>query len=189
MTSGSTLLVLQEKLANKRVKADGGQQRSTFIGRRWLPLSLLYGSNVIRKYHLEEQKIPSGFQIYSDDLGVAGIHHRRDVAAKFVNQTNQWLEFEGEPLNKFDEYAIKVLGCYQQNNEIIKLHVGYVPASIAKQINRFFIYECIPRLTKTYISESGYVEIELQVLGPKGRLNEYQLLYENTNDEDEDDEE
>lgn len=132
-----------------------------------------------RKYHSKEQKIPAGFQIY-DELEVAGIQHRRDVAATFVNQTNQWLEFEGEPLNKFDEYAIKVLGCYQHNNEIIKLHVGYVPANIAKQINTFSINECVPRLAKTYIGESGYVEIEFQVLGPKGRLSEYQLLYEST---------
>jgi hypothetical protein len=132
-----------------------------------------------KKYHLNEQKIPAGFQIY-DELEVAGVQYKRDLAATFVNQTNQWLEFEGEPLNKFDKYAIKVLGCYQHNNEIIKLHVGYVSANIAKQINTFSINECVPRLAKTYISDSGYVEIEFQVLGPKGRLSGYQLLYENT---------
>lgn len=143
-----------------------------------------------RKYHLQEQeqKIPAGFQIYDDRLEVAGIPHRKDVAAKFVNQTNPWLEFESEPLNSYDSNAIKILGCYQQNNETIKLHVGYVPASIAKQITNFSAAECKARLLKTYIGDSGYVEILFQVLGPKGRIEEYASFYEPTDeDEDEDD--
>lgn len=145
---------------------------------------------VARKYHLKEpeQKIPAGFMIYDDRLEVAGIQHRRDVAAQFVNQTNQWLEFENEPLNSYDPNAIKILGCYQQNNEIIKLHVGYVPASITKQITNFSADECKARLLKTYIGDSGYVEILFQVLGPKSRIDEYASFYEPTDeDEDEDD--
>lgn len=138
----------------------------------------------VKKYHLreQEQKIPDGFQIYDERLEVAGIQHRRDAAAQFVSQTNQWLEFESEPLNNYDPNAIKILGCYQQNNENIKLHVGYVPASIAKQITNFSADECKARLLKTYIGESGYVEILFQVLGPKGRIEEYAAFYEPTSD-------
>lgn len=141
----------------------------------------------VKKYHLreQEQKIPDGFRIYDERLEVAGIQHRRDAAAQFVNQTNLWLEFESEPLNSYDPNAIKILGCYQQNNENIKLHVGYVPASIAKQITNFSADECKARLLKTYIGESGYVEILFQVLGPKERIQEYASFYEPT-DEDED---
>lgn len=144
---------------------------------------------VAKKYHLKEpeQKIPDGFMIYDDRLEVAGIQHRRDVAAQFVNQTNQWLEFESEPLNSYDSNAIKILGCYQQNNENIKLHVGYVPASIAKQITNFSADECKARLLKTYIGESGYVEILFQVLGPKGRIEEYASFYEPTDEDLEED--
>jgi hypothetical protein len=145
----------------------------------------------IKKYHLKEpeQKIPDGFQIYDERLEVAGIQHRRDAAAQFVNQANQWLEFESEPLNSYDPNAIKILGCYQQNNEDIKLHVGYVPASVAKQITDFSADECKARLLKTYIGESGYVEILFQVLGPKERIQEYASFYVHTDEDDEYDDE
>lgn len=140
---------------------------------------------LFKKYHLQEQKIPAGFQIYDERLEVVGIQYRRDAAANFVEQVTQWVEFESEPSNKFDPNAIKVLGCYQQeNNEIEKLHIGYIPANIAKQINRFSVSECMPRLLKTYIGESGYVEILIQVLGPKGRAEEYGALHENDDEED-----
>lgn len=141
--------------------------------------------SMFKKYHLQEQKIPAGFEIYDERLEVAGIQHRRDAAAKFVEQAIQWVEFESEPLNNFDSNAMKILGCYQQDNDVKKLHVGYVPARIAKQINSFSVNECIPRLLKTYIGNSGYVEILIQVLGPKGRIEEYASFYEPT-DEDED---
>ncbi len=145
------------------------------------------GSSIrIKKYHLREpeQKIPEGFQIYDERLEVAGIQHRRDAAAQFVNQANQWLEFESEPLNSYDSNAIKILGCYQQNIEEIKLHVGYVPASVAKQITDFAADECKARLLKTYIGESGYVEILFQVLGPKERIQEYASFYVHTDEDD-----
>jgi hypothetical protein len=144
----------------------------------------------IKKYHLKEpeQKIPPGFMIYDERNEVAGIQHRRDAAAQFVNQTNQWLEFESEPLNSYDSNAIKILGCYQLNDEIVKLHVGYVPASTAKQITDFSADECKARLLKTYIGESGYVEILFQVLGPKERIEEYASFYVHTDEDDEDDE-
>jgi hypothetical protein len=142
-----------------------------------------------RKYHLKEheQKTPDGYQIYDDRLEVAGIQHRRDAAAQFVNQTNQWLEFESEPLNSYYSYAIKVLGCYLQNEEVIKLHVGYVPASIAEQITNFSADKCKARLLKTYIGVSGYVEILFQVLGPKGKQEEYALFYVKTDEDDDED--
>lgn len=142
-----------------------------------------------RKYHKDEQKIPTGFQKYSEEIGVAGIQHRRDAATKFVNSANQWLEFEPEPLNKFDSNAIKVLGCCKLENEISKIHVGYVPALMAKQIKKSLIEEFRPRLYKTYIGESGYVEIEFQLLGPKGRFEEYMSFYEYLPQDDEEDEE
>lgn len=130
-----------------------------------------------RKYHLreQEQKIPAGYQIYVDRLEVAGIHHRRDAAAQFVKQTNLWLEFLSEPSNSYDSNAIMILGCYKQYDKINRTHVGYVPASIAKQITRFSADECKARLLKTYIGDSGYVEILFQVLGPKGRIEEFHL--------------
>lgn len=126
-----------------------------------------------KKYHLKEQKIPRGFQIWlgKDGVEVAGIQFRRDAATEFVTQENHWLEFEAEPSNNFDEHAIKILGCYRENEEIVKLHIGYVPTGLSKKITLFPIQKCTPRLFKTYIGKSGYVEIQFQVLASKGSNN------------------
>lgn len=56
---------------------------------------------------------------------------------------------------------------WEINDENIKLHVGYVPANIAKQITNLSTEECKARLLKTYLGDSGYVEILFQMLGPK----------------------
>lgn len=130
------------------------------------------------EYHLKELKIPVGYQIYYDNVDVSGVCFRRESAVKFINQTTKWVEFESEPLNKYDSNAIKILGCYQLDNEhVTKLHVGYVPANIAKKINNFSISECMPRLLKTYIGRDDYAEIMIQILGPKAKIREFEQLY------------
>jgi hypothetical protein len=85
-----------------------------------------------RKYHLQEQKIPDGFQIYDERLEVAGIPHRKDVAAQFVNQTDQWLEFESEPLNSYDSNAIKILIATKTRN-LFGLNFRFLIQTIMKK--------------------------------------------------------
>lgn len=142
-------------------------------------IPVLKQHELIRDYHLKEdaQKIPDNFQIYEERLDVVGIQYRKETATKFVEQKNQWLEFECEPSNKHDSNAIKILGCYNQDNNVVKLHVGYVPAEVAKVVTAFSASECRVRLLKTYVGESGFVEILFQILGPKGRIEEYARLY------------
>ena len=38
-----------------------------------------------RKYHLDEQDIPEGFQIFEDRLEVAGVRFRKEDAAAFAS--------------------------------------------------------------------------------------------------------
>ncbi|HSS47024.1 MAG TPA: hypothetical protein VLL03_06400, partial [Burkholderiales bacterium] len=44
------------------------------------------------KYHLDEQEIPDGFQIFEERLEVAGVGFRKEDAAAFVTAKDGWLE-------------------------------------------------------------------------------------------------
>ena len=127
---------------------------------------------MIRRRHLHEQEIPQGLQIYEDWVQVAGVGFRKQEAAAFARSKNLWLELEREPTNKYDENAIKVIGCSRGFFGTKRRHIGYVPEDLAKTIaeSNFSIQ---PRLKYTYVGESGFVEIEFQILGPKGQKHEF----------------
>jgi hypothetical protein len=125
---------------------------------------------VIRKYHLCEEKIPDGFQIFEDRLEVAGVSFRRKQATSFVRSNNIWLELEWDEGNAQDKNAIKVIGCSKGLFRVKRRFIGYVPRDIAKEIIQGgFLQEVRPRLLKTYVGESGFVEILFQILGPEGK--------------------
>ncbi len=68
---------------------------------------------VIKKYHLQEQEIPDGFQVFAE-AAVAGVSFRKGDAKKFAevaSRSKVWLELEREPNNQFDKNAIKIIGC------------------------------------------------------------------------------
>jgi hypothetical protein len=127
-----------------------------------------------KEYHLSEQPIPDDFQIFEDRLDIAGIQHRKIDAVKFISSKEQWLEFERDEKNKFDLNAIKVKGCTKGLFGTKKRFVGFVPSDVASRIVYFGIEECKPRLLKTYLGDSGFVEIKFQVIGPKGKKKDYQ---------------
>ena len=64
----------------------------------------------MREYHLQDQKIPDGFQIFEDRLEVAGVSFRKSNAASFAKSGTKWLELERDHGNKHDINAIKVIG-------------------------------------------------------------------------------
>ena len=126
------------------------------------------------KYHLNEQEIPSGFQIFEDRLEIAGVSFRKKDAAAFAKSKQPWLELEREQENKYDENAIRVLGCNKGFLGTKRRFIGYVPKEIAKMIvDGGFWGKIHPRLLKTYVGDSGFVEILFQILGPKGQKNKY----------------
>jgi hypothetical protein len=121
--------------------------------------------------------IPDGFQIYTG-VALVGVTFRKDDALRFANSQNQSLELEREPDNSHDKNAIKVIGISKRGRGFI----GYVPKDVAAQISRSGMYDTLrPRLGRVYESASydsdfggPYLEINLQILGPKGRKVQFE---------------
>jgi len=133
-----------------------------------------------KKYHLQDQEIPSGYMIFEERLEVAGIQFRKDDALSFSqNPDGCWLDFEREENNKYDKNAIKVIGCRKGFIGIKRYFVGYVPKEISKIIIEGGYWGVVkPRLLKTYIGKGEYVEILFQLLGPKEKKHEYTRVEE-----------
>ena len=69
-----------------------------------------------------------------------------------------------EPTNEHDPNAIKVVARNSDSGPLI--HVGYVPAQLAKQIVKSGMIEQIhPRLRMVQIGE--YVDVEFDICGPR----------------------
>ena len=127
-----------------------------------------------RNYHLGEQEIPDGLQIFEERLEVAGVSFRKDDATAFATTKDGWLELERELGNKYDPNAIKVIGCNKGFFGIKRRFIGYVPKEISRLIvEGKYLDQIHPRLLKTYIGDRGFVEILFQILGPKGKKFEF----------------
>lgn len=125
-------------------------------------------------YHLGA--IPDGFQIFEERLEVAGISHRKADAVAFVRRGKDiWLELSPEPNNPYDRNAIRVIGCAKGFFGTKRYFIGYVPAKVASAIvHHDYVRKIQPRLLKTWIGDTGYVEVLFQILGPKGERYAYQ---------------
>ena len=127
-----------------------------------------------RKYHLQNQKIPDGFQIFEDRLEVAGVSFRKSDAASFAKSGTGWLELERDHGNKHDKNAIKVIGCNKGFFGTKRRFIGYVPKDVAKLVvTNGFWGRIQPQLLKTYVGADGFVEILFQILGPEGQKYKY----------------
>ena len=128
-----------------------------------------------KKYHLQEQSIPDGFVIFEERLEVAGIQFRKDKALVFVkNPEGCWLEVERDENNKYDKNAIKVIGCRKGLFGTNRYFIGYVPKEISRRIVKGGFWGLVtPRLLKTYVSDTGFIEILFQVLGPRENRNRF----------------
>ncbi len=87
-----------------------------------------------RSYHLGEQEIPDGFQIFEERLEVAGVSFRKEDAAAFASATDGWLELERDLGNKHDRNAIKVIGCNKGFFGTKRRFIGYVPILLKNSI-------------------------------------------------------
>ncbi|WP_341503440.1 HIRAN domain-containing protein [Gallaecimonas sp. GXIMD4217] len=127
-----------------------------------------------KDYHLADQPIPDGFQIYEERLDVAGISNYKKAASKFIRGNSPSLLLAREPTNKYDKNAIMIIGCYKGFMRTKKVHIGYVPKSVAKLMCEFGFQAFQPRLLKRYEGKSGFVEVLFQLLGPAGRKKLYE---------------
>ena len=90
---------------------------------------------VTKKYHLQEQSIPDGFEIFEDTLEVAGIQFRKNDAIAFAEKSDEgWLEFERDQNNQYDKNAIKLIGCHKSMFGESRRFIGYVLKEISQLI-------------------------------------------------------
>lgn len=122
----------------------------------------------IKKYHLQEQDIPDGHQIFADRLEVFGVRHRRRACIAFCKGREQSLSFRLAPRNRFDPNAIEIHGHWRGWLFRRSKLLGYVERDLAAKIAGLELGARIkPRLFKTYLGRGGYVEIGYQITGPK----------------------
>ena len=125
----------------------------------------------IKEYPLPP--IPKGHQIYATCVNPAGIKYYRETAIDFVKGSGQKLLLKHETDNPEDPNAIKIVGVWTKigflgGTKEASGHIGYIPGDIAAVITeQGVLNEIQPRLRKRYLSERGFVEIELDITGPK----------------------
>jgi hypothetical protein len=86
------------------------------------------------KYHLQEQQIPDGFQIFEGRIEIVGVAFRKSEAASFAKSKNSWLELERDERNEYDRNALKIIGCSKGFFGTKRRFIGHVPRDVAKKI-------------------------------------------------------
>lgn len=120
--------------------------------------------------------IPEGYQIYKRMLFVAGITYRKEDASRFIRSYNQTLEFESEPNNPKDKFAIKLIGVTPSE----RYFVGYVPKEISAAIIKAGLLDTVfPRIDRTYHGSKDYVEIRFQIIGLKENKKKFDAFLNN----------
>ena len=122
--------------------------------------------------------IPGGMRIWVTDVEVAGIQHRLSAARAFAKGRSHELLLEREPRNRHDTNAIKVIGVYEGWFFTHSVHIGYVPADIAKLVaDRGDFDQLRPRLKNIWWG--GYVRdfivVRFDILEPKPSRKELLL--------------
>jgi hypothetical protein len=130
-----------------------------------------------KDFHLDRQPIPEGFSIFEERLSVAGISYRKHDALAFCHASNPYLEFKHEPSNSHDQNAIQIWGCWDGFIWQKRRLIGYVPREVSKSVvNVGLEYLILPRLLKTYASDDDFVEVLFQIIGPKNKFKEYEMV-------------
>lgn len=121
--------------------------------------------------------IPAGYQIYARHVEVAGVHHRKKAALLFAEHEEVGLRLRVEPDNPAEPNALMVLGVVPRldgGEGTDGIHIGYVPREVTARIRAGHLFGVIePRLTKIYVSDTDFIEIVFQILGPKDRKAEW----------------
>ena len=128
------------------------------------------------------EQIPEGFQIFQDRVAIAGMLHYKDAAILFAERHVEygigWVEFERDLSNSYDPNAIKIMGCNKTRSGHQRNLLGYMPKEVSEVlVERGYLEYVIPRLTNAYVSESGYIEILFQILGPKEKIYEFRQCF------------
>lgn len=119
--------------------------------------------------------IPKGMRIFTS-TEIVGIAHYRTASIRFVNATGQRLRLVPEPTNQVDANAIRVFGVsIEAGCENTQL-LGYLNRILARTITRGgFVKEVLPRLWNGWVSDKDFVNIQLDLVGPEPRFEEFCL--------------
>src|SRR5438105_4080604 len=102
--------------------------------------------------------IPAGHCLFASDLEVSGIQHHKADALSFAHGKEHSLEFVPEPDNPHDRNAIAIWGSYTGWLLRHRVHVGYVPADVAKALGeRNLIASTLARLKNIWVSDEDFV--------------------------------
>jgi hypothetical protein len=119
--------------------------------------------------------IPSGYQIYANNLPIAGIKYRKAEAIRFANSSNPELGLEREPNNEHDPNAIKLIGVSGSS----KYFIGYIPKDLSEQIVSTGLFDSVkPRLARIYIGKNDFIDIQYQIIGPKANKKQFEGFLE-----------
>ena len=121
---------------------------------------------------------PEGLQIYESYIEPAGAYWEYPNVLKFIQGgKNLCLELEREPKNKHDPNAIKIIGVVRGWIFAKRYHIGYIGREIAKKLvaGRFWP-NVTANLRRVTLNDEGYVHVNFDLLGPKGRKKEYAAL-------------
>jgi hypothetical protein len=111
--------------------------------------------------------IQVGYEIYYENLEIEEIQDRQDSVWQFIQGSSQLLEWEQEPSNPKDPFAIKIFGISEQVFSTRHEMLGYVPGNIAKEVVNGGLWPFLQlRLDSIYVANHGHIAIRFQILGP-----------------------
>lgn len=126
--------------------------------------------------------MPDGLVLYSW-ISVAGINHEKRAALRFAKNRNHRLVLELDRRDKKDSNALEVVGC---SNGLIRRYrdvIGYIPKEVAICIVEGGYWGSIePRLRRIYVGDDDYIDVELQLCGPKKENKRFHRLREQLED-------
>jgi len=131
-----------------------------------------------------DRYMPEGEWVRSTSrVKVAGVKFRLGNVERFIRGVKSaensghyyGVHIEAEPDNEFDPNAIKVFGDVSVKNwfsrKQLRLHIGYLSEETARYVNENLISQnqkVAAELFSIYVSDNGFIDINIMVLGPKG---------------------
>lgn len=126
------------------------------------------------EYHLADQPIPTGHQIFEERLSIAGIQYYKNEAISFCRSSDKSLYFERDFANAHDKNAMHVYGRWRGLWGTKAKPIGYIQADIAQRLSSLGIADKVSaRLLRTYVGDDDYVDILYQIIGPSEYFRPY----------------
>jgi hypothetical protein len=131
---------------------------------------------MIKEYYNVE--IPEGYRIFEKEFEISGIQYKKENLIK-VMKKGALVEFSlrHDPQNPKDKNAIEVIAKRKGFFGKVEKSIGFIPAKISSHIaDTKLISKLLIRPKRLYISEKGFVEYIIDLLGPKDLYEQYKNI-------------